>query len=140
MLLLKDVILDQMELFSWAKFWKRKLWKGHNLGASFCKQEHLKAKLYIINKGAIVTASYRKKNKTIFKILTLQKLLTIRCSGKLWNLCSQTNVLTERVWLVKDDKMFSENLEVAEIFNIFFFFSLQYSKRNDPIFRLRTSD
>ena len=94
---LKDVILEQMELFSWAKFWKRKLWKGHNLGASFCKKERLKGKLHIINKGAIVAAFYGKKNETILKILTLQKFLTIRCSGKLWNLCSQTNVSTERV-------------------------------------------
>ena len=52
--------------------------------------------LHTINKETTVRASYGKKNETILKTLTLQKFLTIRCSGKLLNLCSQTKVLTKR--------------------------------------------
>ena len=70
----------------------------------------MKVKLHIINKGTTVPASYGKKNETILKTLTLQKFLTITCSGKLWNLCSIFYV----------DKIYSENLEVAETFNAFF--------------------
>ena len=60
------------------------------------KKKHLKIMLHTINKGTTVRASYGKKNETILKTLTLQKFLTIRCSGKLLNLCSQTKVLTKR--------------------------------------------
>ena len=62
----------------------------------FLRKEHLKVKLHVINKGTVVPASYGMKNETILEILTLQKYLTIRCSGKLRKLCSQTKVLTEK--------------------------------------------
>ena len=100
MLLLKSVMLEQMKLLSWTIFWKKQLSKDHNLGTFFWKKEHLKVKLHIINKATIVLGSYAKKSGTILKILTLQKFLTIRCSGKLWSPCSQTNVLTERAQLL----------------------------------------
>ena len=72
------------------------LWKDHNLGTSFWKKKHLKVKLHIISKGTTLPASYGKKNDAILKTLTLQKFLKRRYSGKLWNLCFQTKVLTER--------------------------------------------
>ena len=39
--------------------------------------------------------------------------------------------------LVTDDKVFSEDLEVVDTFNVFF---LEHSKRDKPIFRPGTSD
>ena len=79
-----------MKLFSCTKFWKRKLWKDHKLGSSFWKKEYLKVKLHIINKETIVPGSCWKKDELFLK--------TIRCSGKLWSICSQRNILSERWW------------------------------------------
>ena len=71
----------------------------------------------MINKGAIVPASYGKKNETILKILTLRIFLTTRCSTKLRKLCSQTQVLTESITFVKDDFF----REISQIYSKFFY-------------------
>ena len=79
-----------MKILSWTKFWKRQLWKDHNLKRlsekkkkkkkkknkkKIKKKKKKKKKLgsqVAYNKGTIVPASCGKKNKTILKILTLQ--------------------------------------------------------------------
>ena len=44
-LLLKNVMLEQMELFSWTKFWKRQLWEDHNLGTFLWKTKSLESQV-----------------------------------------------------------------------------------------------
>ena len=70
--LVKNVILKQMKILSWAKFWKRQLWKDHNLKRLSEKTKKKLGGQVAYNKGTIVPASCGKKNKTILKILTLE--------------------------------------------------------------------
>ena len=70
--LVKNVILKQMKILSWTKFWKRQLWKDHNLKRLSEKTKKKLGGQVAYNKGTIVPASCGKKNKTILKILTLE--------------------------------------------------------------------